>query len=113
MEATIAVRQEILTIEGSDLDHRCHCEEAEGRRGNPFSFRPLRGRAMRCIAGDADCHVASLLAMTARGELVPLRRGVEFVQVHSAERHNGRSLRVWYILMKLSIFPLIAPSFMD
>ena len=26
-------------------------------RGNPFSFRPQRGRAMLCIAEDADCHV--------------------------------------------------------
>ena len=26
------------------------------RRGNPFSFRPQRGRAVLCTAGDADCH---------------------------------------------------------
>ena len=25
-------------------------------RGNPFSFCPHRGRAVRCTAGDADCH---------------------------------------------------------
>jgi len=33
-------------------------------RGNPFSFRSLRERAMLCIAGDADCHAALRLAMT-------------------------------------------------
>ena len=34
-------------------------------RGNPFSSVPLiGGRAVLCTAGDADCHVALLLAMT-------------------------------------------------
>ena len=37
-------------------DNRCHCEEGAARRGNPFSFRSRRERAMLCIAGDADCH---------------------------------------------------------
>ena len=46
------------------FDFLCHCEEAIGRRGNPFSFRPLWGRSMLRMEGDADCHVASLLAMT-------------------------------------------------
>ena len=41
-----------------------HCEEGKARRGNPFSFRPQWGRAVLRTAGDADCHVASLLAMT-------------------------------------------------
>ena len=41
----------------------CHCE---GQR--PVAIRslfvPSGGRAVRSTAGDADCHVASLLAMT-------------------------------------------------
>ena len=32
------------------------CPAGNSPSGNPFSFRPLRGRAVRCTAGDADCH---------------------------------------------------------
>ena len=38
-------------------------------RGNPFSYRPLRGRAVLRTAGGTDCHVASLLAMTIPSDL--------------------------------------------
>ena len=41
---------------GISFVYYCHCEEGKARRGNPFSFRPRRERAMLCIAGDADCH---------------------------------------------------------
>ena len=39
----------------SSYETLCHCEEGAARRGNPFSFRPQRGRAMLRIAEDADC----------------------------------------------------------
>ena len=42
------------------------------RRGNPFSFRPLRGRAVLCTAGVTDCHAPLGLAMTACFRLVLL-----------------------------------------
>ena len=32
------------------------CPAGNSPSGNPFSFRPLRGRAARCTAGDSDCH---------------------------------------------------------
>ena len=51
-------------IEGPASEAHCHCEEGAARRGNPFSFRSFQDRAMLCIAGETDCHVASLLAMT-------------------------------------------------
>ena len=38
----------------------CHSEAAAGRRGNPFPFSAFRNAPN----GDADCRVASLLAMT-------------------------------------------------
>ena len=44
------------------------CPSGNSPSGNPFSFRSLRERAMPSIAEDTDCHVASLLAMTAVGE---------------------------------------------
>ena len=53
------------------IDYLCHCEEAV-RRGNPFSFRPLRGRAVLCTAGVTDCHAPLGLAMTACFGLVLL-----------------------------------------
>ena len=40
---------------GMSFVYCCHCEEGKARRGNPFSFRSRRERAMLCIAGDADC----------------------------------------------------------
>ena len=39
-----------------------HSEEGEARRGNPFSFTPHQDYTHS--QGNADCHVATLLAMT-------------------------------------------------
>jgi len=55
---------------GTGYRKPCHCE---GQR--PVAIRspsgPFGGRAMRCIAGDADCHAALRLAMTFFSLVVP------------------------------------------
>ena len=46
----------------------CHCEEANGRRGNlgkAVAFSPMAFPRCDCVL--RDCHVASLLAMTHQG----------------------------------------------
>ena len=56
-------------------------------RGNPFSFRPLWGRAVRCTAGDTDCHSPYGLRNDRGGRgLVPLHRGTVVVPGRTAER---------------------------
>ena len=49
--AKITGKYEVLYIIDPTLG-----EEGAARRGNPFSFRFRRNRAMRGIAGDTDCH---------------------------------------------------------
>ena len=56
----------LISVGGQATNYHCHCEGEA--RGNPFSFRPLWGRAVLCTAGDADCHAALRLAMTAEDE---------------------------------------------
>ena len=58
------------------------------RRGNPFSFRPRRGRAVLRTAGDADCHVGLCPPRNDSGRwgLIPLP------SVRQLWRHCGRFL---------------------
>ena len=56
-------------------------------RGNPLSFRPLWGRAVRCTAGVTDCHSPYGLRNDRGGRgLVPLHRGTVVVPGRTAER---------------------------
>ena len=79
-----------------------HCEEGKARRGNPFSFRPRRGRAAHCAAGVTDCHVASLLAMTeVNGGLVLL--------IYTGG-HRGVSRCLWHRrAIRESPLPIVPP----